>query len=59
MFKRFQPIPTSRHPEHEYKVTPEQLEHEIQERGLRVVVTSNPCNPTGMLLLVSQHSDFL
>jgi aspartate/methionine/tyrosine aminotransferase len=50
IFKKFQPIPTNRREENHYAITPDQLQNEILERGLRVVVTSNPCNPTGKVI---------
>lgn len=47
VFKHFVPIPTSRVPGDNYKVSPEDLKKEITGRGLSVVALSNPCNPTG------------
>jgi len=59
MFKKFQPIPNSRHPEHDYNITTEQLQSEITERGLRVVITSNPCNPTGNVIEGEQLKEWV
>jgi aspartate/methionine/tyrosine aminotransferase len=50
VFKHFVPIPTSRGPKEQYKVTPQDLEREILGRGLSVVALSNPCNPTGAVI---------
>jgi len=50
MFKRFVPIPTSRDVSHNFQITTDHLREEILEKGLRVVVTSNPCNPTGRVI---------
>lgn len=50
VFKHFVPIPNSRGPEENYKVTPEALAKEIQGRGLSAIALSNPCNPTGIVI---------
>jgi len=47
VFKHFVPIPTSRIPGENYKVSAADLKKEITGRGLSVVALSNPCNPTG------------
>jgi aspartate/methionine/tyrosine aminotransferase len=59
IFKRFVPIPTSRDVSHNYQITPEHLKNEIIEKGLRVVVTSNPCNPTGEHFPGAQQDNIL
>eukprot|EP01113_Clastostelium_recurvatum_P024783 TRINITY_DN2961_c0_g1_i3.p1 TRINITY_DN2961_c0_g1~~TRINITY_DN2961_c0_g1_i3.p1 ORF type:complete len:543 (-),score=118.90 TRINITY_DN2961_c0_g1_i3:59-1666(-) len=56
VFKRAIPIPTNRE-----RVTRsvERLKDEITERGIRVVVSSNPCNPTGGLVRGEELSSWL
>ncbi|KAJ3083746.1 aminotransferase [Rhizoclosmatium globosum] len=49
IFKRMVPIPTPLEKESAYHITPKRLYKEIQARGLGVVVSSNPSNPTGQL----------
>lgn len=50
IFKRFTPIPTTLEEEDAYRLHPEKLKKEIKNRGLSVLVASNPRNPTGQIL---------
>ncbi|TPX63602.1 hypothetical protein SpCBS45565_g06502 [Spizellomyces sp. 'palustris'] len=50
IFKRFVPIPTPLHPETGFHVSPEFLRQEVADRGLGVIVCSNPANPTGQMV---------
>ncbi|KAJ3236530.1 hypothetical protein HDU78_004534 [Chytriomyces hyalinus] len=50
IFKRFVPIPTPLDKDTNYHITPQRLYREIHDRGLQVVVASNPSNPTGQLI---------
>lgn len=49
-FHTFAPIPMLRDPDRGYLFSPEDLEREIQGRGLSAVLLSNPCNPTGKVI---------
>lgn len=49
-FKNFIPIPILLDKRIGYRITPEALEEEITGRGLRLVLSSNPCNPTGQVV---------
>ncbi len=50
VFKAFIPIPILLDNESGYKISPDDLRKEILGRGLRAILTSNPCNPTGQLV---------
>ncbi|KAJ3344582.1 hypothetical protein HDU83_005078 [Entophlyctis luteolus] len=50
IFKRMVPIPTPLEMDSGYHITPRRLYKEIHDRGLGVVVVSNPSNPTGQLI---------
>ncbi|CAO3691786.1 unnamed protein product [Rhizopus stolonifer] len=50
VFKNFVPIPTTLEEKTRYHISPEELEKEIKNRGLGVVVASNPRNPTGQVI---------
>ncbi len=50
VFKAFIPIPILLDPEEGYQVSLAYLRNEIQGRGLRALLASNPCNPTGQLV---------
>lgn len=50
VFKNFCPIPKALHQKNSYRLTQEQLKTEVSERGLSVILTSNPGNPTGQLV---------
>ncbi|KAI8999608.1 aminotransferase [Gaertneriomyces semiglobifer] len=49
IFKRFVPIPTPLRTQ-DFHIPPHYLRQEITERGLGVVVCSNPANPTGQVV---------
>lgn len=49
VFKAFIPIPILLDPDLRYQAPIEHLKKEILGRGLRAVLASNPCNPTGQL----------
>jgi aspartate/methionine/tyrosine aminotransferase len=51
VFRRFTPIPILLDPDRGYAFTVEQLRREILGRGLGAVLMSNPCNPTGKVIL--------
>jgi aspartate/methionine/tyrosine aminotransferase len=50
VFNSFVPIPILTSPETKYQITPEILQNEIIGRGLKALLMSNPCNPTGQLV---------
>lgn len=50
IFKAFTPIPILLDPDRRYQVPIEHLKTEIMGRGLRAILISNPCNPTGQLV---------
>ena len=50
VFKAFIPIPILLDPDLRYEVPFEHLKKEILGRGLRAMLASNPCNPTGQLV---------
>ncbi|KAI8886053.1 PLP-dependent transferase [Backusella circina FSU 941] len=50
VFKRFVPIPTTLEEESQYHIDPETIRKEISNRGLGVIVASNPRNPTGQVI---------
>lgn len=50
IFKAFIPIPILLEPEQHYQVPLDQIKKEISGRGLKALLMSNPCNPTGQLL---------
>lgn len=49
-FRSFIPIPILLDHRQGYRITTEALETEIAGRGLRLVLISNPCNPTGQVV---------
>ena len=49
-FRSFIPIPILLDKSIGYRITAEALEEEISGRGLRLVLISNPCNPTGQVV---------
>lgn len=49
VFKAFTSIPILLDPETGYSARTEMLRKEIQGRGLKALLASNPCNPTGQL----------
>ena len=46
LFKNFVPVPTPLEAEDGYRIHPEKIKEEVK-RGVQVVLTSNPRNPTG------------
>ena len=50
VFKAFIPIPILLDPASGYQATVEQIKNEIEGRGLKALLLSNPCNPTGQLI---------
>lgn len=50
VFKRFVPIPTTLEEETNYHIDPSTIRKEISNRGLGVIVASNPRNPTGQII---------
>lgn len=50
VFKAFVPIPILLDPENHYQAPLEHLKKEILGRGLKAMLVSNPCNPTGQLV---------
>lgn len=49
-FRSFIPIPILLDREQGYRIDLKTLENEISGRGLRLVLISNPCNPTGQVV---------
>ena len=50
VFKAFVPIPILLDPACHYQATLESIKNEISGRGLKAILLSNPCNPTGQLI---------
>jgi aspartate/methionine/tyrosine aminotransferase len=50
VFKAFIPIPILLDPDEGYQVSLAHLKREILGRGLKALLASNPCNPTGQLV---------
>ena len=50
VFKAFVPIPILQDPAEGYQMTTAQIENEILGRGLKALLLSNPCNPTGQTI---------
>ncbi|KAJ3162004.1 hypothetical protein HDU86_005702 [Geranomyces michiganensis] len=59
IFKRFVPIPTPLSENADFEVTPDFLRNEINQRGLGVVVCSNPANPTGRVVRGEALKEFI
>ena len=49
VFKAFTSIPILLDPDYRYQIPMETLKREILGRGLKALLASNPCNPTGQL----------
>ena len=49
VFKAFTSIPILLDPDYRYEIPLETLKREILGRGLKAMLVSNPCNPTGQL----------
>ena len=58
-FRSFIPIPILLDHRQGYRITKEALETEIAGRGLRLVLISNPCNPTGQVVEGQELSDWV
>ncbi|KAI7855457.1 aminotransferase [Circinella umbellata] len=50
VFKRFVPIPNTLDAETHYHIDPKTIRKEITNRGLGLIVASNPRNPTGQVI---------
>ncbi|KAI8819694.1 aminotransferase [Fimicolochytrium jonesii] len=50
IFKRFIPIPTPLRHQTDFHISADLLQREVSERGLGVIVCSNPANPTGQVV---------
>jgi aspartate/methionine/tyrosine aminotransferase len=50
VFNSFVPIPILSDPTFKYQITTERLKNEIIGRGLKALLMSNPCNPTGQVI---------
>jgi len=50
VFRAFIPIPILLNPKTRYHISIDDLRHEITGRGLRAMLISNPCNPTGQVI---------
>ena len=50
VFKAFTSIPILLEPDNRYHIPVETLKQEILGRGLKALLASNPCNPTGQLV---------
>jgi aspartate/methionine/tyrosine aminotransferase len=59
VFRAFIPIPILLNPEERYEVDVEQIKKEINGRGLKALLMSNPCNPTGQLLMGDKLKDMV
>ncbi|MBI59926.1 aspartate aminotransferase [bacterium] len=51
IFKNFVPIPITLEKEQRYKMSIDSLKNEIINKGLSAMLISNPCNPTGQVIL--------
>ncbi len=51
IFKAFIPIPILLNPADQYQIDIEAIKMEIMGRGLKALLMSNPCNPTGQLMM--------
>lgn len=59
VFKAFIPIPILLDAELRYRVPLDVLEKEITGRGLSVLLKSNPCNPTGQVIMGDQLKEWV
>ncbi|MCA9980172.1 MAG: pyridoxal phosphate-dependent aminotransferase [Anaerolineales bacterium] len=59
VFKAFIPIPILLDADLGYKPPLEQIRREVLGRGLKALLISNPCNPTGQLIEGQQLSDWV
>lgn len=51
VFHSFVAIPILSDATHGYQISPEKIKEEIIGRGLKALLMSNPCNPTGQLVM--------
>lgn len=58
-FRSFIPIPILLDRTLGYRITTEALEEEVSGRGLRLVLVSNPCNPTGQVVEGEELRDWV
>lgn len=58
-FRSFIPIPILLDKSIGYRITPQALEEEVSGRGLRLVLISNPCNPTGQVVEGSELQEWV
>ena len=58
-FSRFNPIPILLEKEKDYLISLDLLRKEIVGRGLRALLVSNPCNPTGQLIVPDQCAQWV
>lgn len=59
VFKAFVPIPILLDPAQGYQMTAAQIENEILGRGLKALLLSNPCNPTGQTIQGEALKEFV
>ena len=59
VFKKFVPIPQVLDPHNGYSITTEDLQREIRNKGLSVVLISNPSNPTGRVIEGPELADWV
>jgi aspartate/methionine/tyrosine aminotransferase len=59
IFRRFTPIPILLDPERGYDFSLAELRREISGRGLGALLLSNPCNPTGKVIMGPELSSWV
>jgi aspartate/methionine/tyrosine aminotransferase len=59
LFKAFVPIPILLDPEQGYHMPIDLIEKEILGRGLKALLLSNPCNPTGQVIMGKELEAFV
>ena len=59
IFKAFTPIPILLDAKQNYQIDIEQIKMEITGRGLKALLMSNPCNPTGQILMDNKLRDMV
>ncbi len=59
VFRRFTPIPILLDPERGYDFSLAELRREIAGRGLGALLLSNPCNPTGKVIMGPELSSWV
>ena len=58
-FKSFVPIPIVANEQNGFRVSSREFEDEVVSRGLGAVLLSNPCNPTGHVMLGKELESFI